>query len=1343
MTGTDPASPFVSNASLWPPRLVSAQSAWNEHIPFAGWIVEATQPRLLVELGTHTGVSYFAFCESVLRLELDARCYAVDTWLGDEQAGHYDEDVYRAVQELNSRYYESFSRLLRGTFEEALSEVEDSSVDLLHLDGLHSYEAVRGDFETWLPKLSPRALVLIHDINERKEGFGVHGFFDELTDEYDTFEFTHGHGLGVVAVGPDQPEALAELMKLEPHDARLIRGVYEMLGRRISGELSASVLEERIDEQERQLQEAEKAVERGHEDIREITDDAALRMAESDSRLRSNQDLRDELVTRSDAIARLESELASSGQDLRRVRGTLKNRTNRLKAQSTETKRQEKRVEAIESSTSWRLTAPVRFVADRSKALFRIGRRRRSLSTSTAESIYEFFDERDDAATRRRLSSRYRSQAHLRDTLVSIVMPTHNRSDQIGDAIGSVLAQTHANWELIIVDDGSVDDTAAVVSRYTHDDRVRYDPVPWAGVSRARNTGLDLATGSVIAFLDSDNRWDPGFLELMLAALDREGVDIAYSGLRLVENGEVIGYRGRDFDYEECLEGNFVDLNVLCHRRSITDDGARFDETLRRMVDWDYLLSIAKHRDVAYEPFLGADYTHHSSEDQISEKEPRIYRRVVESKHTTLYGTPTADSRAAFRQVGLTFAIRIAAPREGRDHWGDYHYATGLAQALERKGHSVRIKYYEEELAGVPDVVISLRGLTEHEPLTRAVNVVWSISHPDLLSWAEIDGYDLFFSASLTWPEATRWSGSRPAHVLPQATDRARFFPSTGNGDHTGDLLFVGNSRKAHRPMVSDAAEAGLPLAVYGRDWEGRIPPKYIKGDYLPNDRLTDWYGSADGVLNDHWDSMREYGYVSNRIFDVIAAGGSVLSDHLPSIPRIFGDAVVTVSEGEKIAERYAALGADDRDRNEIAIWALRNHSFDDRAERLLAHIEEFVLGMPTYAVPAVGEPPCPLCNVVRTGEAPADGSELAPAIHVRGETRRLRVGLVPQPAGKAVTSSAFIRLVQPLTSEIDDLTVSLARLRSEDPDVSAAEAIDDLEAIVVSRTAFDSAGTAKAWIDAATDREIPIVLDTDDAFHLMDETHPEFGVYREKLDAYSLTLEHAAEVWCSSPALAKSLAGEVPNPIVVPNSIDPRLWRQYRKPSITPVREGSKGLQIVYAGTATHGGDFAELMPILDDVVKAVPFQLTVVGIAEDLPERRWLRRLRPGRDALYPRYARWLLEHGPLFDVGVAPLADTEFNRLKSDIKLLEYLAIGVIPLVSDLDPYSGSDTADPSMLRAGPEEWADALMRLGSDRAAFYEAAEVAHHRREVMWATRNAAKTGATMANRLADLVDRSG
>jgi len=124
----------------------------------------------------------------------------VDTWLGDAHANYYKESVYLDLHNYHRRY-EAFSALLRMTFDQALQHIPNASVDLLHIDGLHFYDAVKTDYETWLPKLSDRAVVLFHDTIETQRDFGVHQLWAELSPNFPSFNFEHGHGLGILAVG--------------------------------------------------------------------------------------------------------------------------------------------------------------------------------------------------------------------------------------------------------------------------------------------------------------------------------------------------------------------------------------------------------------------------------------------------------------------------------------------------------------------------------------------------------------------------------------------------------------------------------------------------------------------------------------------------------------------------------------------------------------------------------------------------------------------------------------------------------------------------------------------------------------------------------------------------------------------------------------------------------------------------------------------------------------------------------------------------------------------------------------------------------------------------------------
>lgn len=196
---------------MQPTRMIS-HSTWNGHIPFAAWIVAATKPKVIVELGTHWGASYFAMCQAVGAYAQGAQCFGIDTWAGDDHAGTYDDSVYRSVAEFNVRYAE-FSTLLRSTFDRALTHFENGSIDLLHIDGLHTYDAVRHDFETWLPKMSSSGVVLFHDTNEHGRDFGVWQLWDELKAKYATIEFMHSYGLGVLFLGQTHTPLVSALLR--------------------------------------------------------------------------------------------------------------------------------------------------------------------------------------------------------------------------------------------------------------------------------------------------------------------------------------------------------------------------------------------------------------------------------------------------------------------------------------------------------------------------------------------------------------------------------------------------------------------------------------------------------------------------------------------------------------------------------------------------------------------------------------------------------------------------------------------------------------------------------------------------------------------------------------------------------------------------------------------------------------------------------------------------------------------------------------------------------------------------------------------------------------------------
>lgn len=231
---------------------------WVGHIPFAFWLMEAMQPRCLVELGTHSGNSYCAFLQALRGLGLSPACYAVDTWQDDPHAGYYGNEVYAELSAHHDLLYGGFSHLLRMTFDDALGHFSDGSVDLLHIDGQHTYEAVSHDVRSWLPKVSSRSLLLMHDINVRERDFGVWRVWEELCADYPSFTFLHSNGLGVAWTGSEpMPEPIAWLMSLsragDESRVAAVRDYFAHLGHGLIGRFWASWRQGHMEEQARDI----------------------------------------------------------------------------------------------------------------------------------------------------------------------------------------------------------------------------------------------------------------------------------------------------------------------------------------------------------------------------------------------------------------------------------------------------------------------------------------------------------------------------------------------------------------------------------------------------------------------------------------------------------------------------------------------------------------------------------------------------------------------------------------------------------------------------------------------------------------------------------------------------------------------------------------------------------------------------------------------------------------------------------------------------------------------------------------------------------------------------------
>lgn len=307
----------------------------------------------------------------------------------------------------------------------------------------------------------------------------------------------------------------------------------------------------------------------------------------------------------------------------------------------------------------------------------------------------------------------------------------------------------------------------------------------------------------------------------------------------------------------------------------------------------------------------------------------------------------------------------------------------------------------------------------------------------------------------------------------------------------------------------------------------------------------------------------------------------------------------------------------------------------------------------------------------------------------LRGQAgRRRRVAVLLERYGAVMSPCASIRL-HAFTERFpaDVRYLLLEELTAFRPEV-----------ILWSRTAVPTAEGVATLQQIAASIKARLVYDLDDNLLAMDD-HPERDSYQGMIRAVRRSVDVADAVWCSTQRLTTLLGALNPGAVWMPNALDPVLWE-----APAPVERSwmpAGVLRVVYMGTRTHDEDFALLASAIERVHRAHPgkIRLTLIGVnAKAAPSHAWMEVMQiPDHvGASYPAFVRWLVNHRD-FDVGVAPLVDTTFNRFKSSIKVLDYRALGIPTVASAVPAYSDDAENDRLLVDNDVGRWADALTGL----------------------------------------------
>ncbi|HQW19572.1 MAG TPA: class I SAM-dependent methyltransferase [Rhodocyclaceae bacterium] len=699
------------------PEHLSDITSWHALVPFAFAVTAWHKPKVFVELGTHKGDSYCAFCQAVDALGLATACHAIDTWQGEEHAGRYDNSILDTLRLHHDRRYSRFSQLLQSTFDDALSHFADGSIDLLHIDGLHTYEAVRHDFETWLPKMSVRGVVLFHDIDVRERGFGVWRLWEELSARYPSAGLHFSNGLGILAVGKQQTPPLQALFSMTTAEQDRLARLFHALGARI-------VLTEQLDAARQAIGEQGNAI-------------------NAMEKLIGEKNLYEEQL--GDQYNKLEHAYELLNREYQTV-----SETNAYLEQTRM---------ALITSTSWRITRPLRAL---SKGLIRFKKAGRQALLPGARMVYRYLPlpenlkqklrqkllvqltDRGDSDPSTPLASppfdkesvRREAQQTLEHFLasgqrvripqaptgsanatprVSVIVILFNQAGLTLDCLRALSRSEEVSLETIIVDNASTDDTARLMEQVVGVRTIRNEEN--LHFLRAVNQAAALATGEYLLLLNNDAMLEPDAISRALLRMESSSGIGAVGGKILLydgslqeagsivwQDGSCLGYgRGmppNDAPYQFVRDVDYCSGAFLLTPRALFEKFGRFDESFAPAYyeETDYCVRLleAGHT-IVYDPSVVVrhfEFASSTTSASAIELQRKNHGRFVE-KHSTFLAEqmaplPANILKARQRLQPGCLRILVIDDRVPYNHLGSgYPRANLMLRILAEQGNAV------------------------------------------------------------------------------------------------------------------------------------------------------------------------------------------------------------------------------------------------------------------------------------------------------------------------------------------------------------------------------------------------------------------------------------------------------------------------------------------------------------------------------------------------------------------------------------------------------------------------------------------------------------------------------
>lgn len=536
---------------------------------------------------------------------------------------------------------------------------------------------------------------------------------------------------------------------------------------------------------------------------------------------------------------------------------------------------------------------------------------------------------------------------------VSVVIPVYNVEPFLRECLDSVINQTLKEIEIICVDDGSTDASLDILKEYAaKDNRITLFSPGHIGTGHCRNIALSIVQGEWIGFVDPDDWIEEEYFEKLYTSATYD-TDIVFQTSRIEfypedNNREVVigtPQGANDYAFRYNIIHYSAHLWSKIFKRSFIEKYNIKNSFTRRSQDLCFTfpaillaenikcINNAKyyyrkgHKSACTVEYTAQDAQevfalYSQIESKVSKFNENMLSLVKYKKNITLkkmYTTSSADVKQIIRDnakdlyevdfdlYGNSRNKKITIKNPAPDNldklwWGDYWLGLDLAEGLKKRGYEVKtdyaedkvnrkIDYTENKICTDSEINIIIRGIKRDVKLDKSkINILYLISHPDDVTIKEAMQYSFVIVGSIKKCKDFRKYGIK-AYYLPQFSNSRRFFCEKDSTFYN-KLLFVGNAYDGIRPAVQYATNNGLPISIYGKFWDKYIDKRYIKGEFIDNNDLRKYYSNAEIVLNDTNENMKTQGFISNRIYDATVCKAFIISDYMPEIEEIYGDAI-------------------------------------------------------------------------------------------------------------------------------------------------------------------------------------------------------------------------------------------------------------------------------------------------------------------------------------------------------------------------------------------------------------------------------------------------------------------